>query len=64
MNNVSTNTLAQVAIAHFLQNERYGCTVATFRKALHTQCLKYTQAIAEIFPEDTRMTRPEGGFTL
>ncbi len=64
MNNVSTNTLAQVAIAHFLQNGRYELHLRHLRKALHTQCLKYTQAIAEYFPEDTRMTRPEGGFTL
>jgi DNA-binding transcriptional MocR family regulator len=64
MNNISTNTLAQSAIAHFLQNGRYELHLRHLRKALHTQCLRYLQAICEYFPEDTRITRPQGGFVL
>jgi DNA-binding transcriptional MocR family regulator len=64
MNNVSTNTLAQAAIAHFLQNGRYELHLRHLRKALHTQCLLYVQAITEYFPEGTRITRPQGGFAL
>jgi DNA-binding transcriptional MocR family regulator len=64
MNNVSTNTLAQSAIAHFLQNGRYELHLRHLRKALHTQCLHYLQAISEYFPSDTKITRPQGGFVL
>lgn len=64
MNNISTNTLAQAAIAHFLQNGRYELHLRHLRKALHTQCLRYLQAVTEFFPHDTRITRPEGGFVL
>jgi len=64
MNSVSTNTLAQAAIAHFLENGRYELHLRHLRKALHTQCLRYVQAISEHFPEDTRITRPQGGFVL
>ncbi|HCW05792.1 MAG TPA: PLP-dependent aminotransferase family protein, partial [Cytophagales bacterium] len=64
MNNVSTNTLAQAAIAHFLQNGRYELHLRHLRKALHTQSLRYIQAVTEYFPEDTRITRPQGGFAL
>jgi DNA-binding transcriptional MocR family regulator len=64
MNSVSTNTLAQAAIAHFLQNGRYELHLRHLRKALHTQCLRYAQAVSEFFPEDTKMTRPQGGFAL
>jgi DNA-binding transcriptional MocR family regulator len=64
MNSVSTNTLAQTAIAHFLQNGRYELHLRHLRKALHTQCLRYVQAVTEYFPEDTRITRPQGGFAL
>jgi DNA-binding transcriptional MocR family regulator len=64
MNSLSTNTLAQAAIAHFLQNGRYELHLRHLRKALHTQCLRYTQAVSEFFPEDTKMTRPQGGFAL
>ncbi len=64
MNNVSTNTLAQAAIANFLANGRYELHLRHLRKALHTQCLRYIQAVNEYFPEGTRITRPQGGFVL
>lgn len=64
MNNVSTNTLAQSAIAHFLANGRYELHLRHLRKSLHTNCLRYTQAITNYFPEETRITRPQGGFAL
>jgi DNA-binding transcriptional MocR family regulator len=64
MHTVSTNTLAQAAIALFLSNGRYELHLRHLRRALHTQSLKYVQAICEHFPEDTRITRPQGGFVL
>jgi DNA-binding transcriptional MocR family regulator len=64
MNNVSTNTLAQAAIANFLANGRYELHLRHLRKSLHTQCLRYIQAVTEYFPEGTRITRPQGGFAL
>lgn len=64
MHTVSTNTLAQSAIANFLENGRYELHLRHLRKVLHTQSLRYMQAICEYFPEDTRITRPTGGFTL
>ena len=64
MNNVSTNTLLQEAIAIFLQKGRYELHLRHIRKALHTQCLRYSQAISEYFPQETKVTRPQGGFSL
>jgi DNA-binding transcriptional MocR family regulator len=64
MHNISTNTLAQVSIAHFLQNGRYELHLRRLRKDLHTQCLRYLQGITEFFPEDIRITQPQGGFVL
>jgi len=64
MHTVATNTLSQSAIAHFLSNGRYELHLRHLRKALHTQSLRYIQAISEYFPDDTRMTRPQGGFVL
>ncbi|MBS1543942.1 MAG: PLP-dependent aminotransferase family protein [Bacteroidetes bacterium] len=64
MNSVATNTLSQAAIADFLENGRYELHLRHLRKALHTQCLRYLQAISEHFPEYTRVTRPQGGFVL
>ncbi|MBL7870633.1 MAG: PLP-dependent aminotransferase family protein [Cyclobacteriaceae bacterium] len=64
MHNISTNTLAQVSIAHFLQNGRYELHLRRLRKDLHTQCLRYLQAITEFFPENIRISQPQGGFVL
>jgi DNA-binding transcriptional MocR family regulator len=64
MHTVSTNTLAQATIAEFLSNGRFELHLRHLRKALHTQSLRYIHAISQYFPEDTRITRPEGGFVL
>jgi len=64
MHTVSTNTLSQAAVANFLSNGRFELHLRHLRKALHTQSLKYIQAVSEYFPESTRITRPQGGFTL
>src|SRR6185369_11114669 len=64
MHTESTNTLAQIAVANFLSNGRFELHLRHLRKALHTQSLRYIQAVSEYFPEDTRITRPQGGFAL
>ncbi len=61
---VSSNTLMQEAMAHFLEHGRYDFHLKSLRKALHTQSLRYMQAIGEYFPSGTRLTRPQGGFVL
>lgn len=64
MNSISTNTLTQAALAHFLSVGRYELHLRHLRKALHTQSLRYAQAVAEYFPSDMKMTRPQGGFVF
>ncbi len=64
MQNISSPTLTQAAIAHFLQNGRYEYHLKGLRRALHTQCLRYSQSITEHFPPGTRISRPQGGFVL
>jgi DNA-binding transcriptional MocR family regulator len=64
INNISSPSLTQAAMAHFLQNGRYEYHLKSLRKALHTQSLRYMQAIIDYFPEDARVSRPHGGFVL
>ena len=64
MHTVATNTLTQAVVADFLANGRYELHLRHLRKSLHTQSLRYIQSISEHFPEDTRITRPQGGFVL
>ncbi len=61
---ISGTTLTQAAIAHFLENGRYELHLKRLRKNLHTQCLRYLQAIYAHFPSEIHITRPEGGFVL
>jgi len=62
--NISSPSLTQAAVAHFLKIGRYEYHLKNLRKALHTQCLRYMQAIIEYFPPDTKISRPHGGFVL
>ena len=64
MLNICSPTLTQVATAHFLKTGRYEYHLKNLRKSLHTQCLRYMQAIIEYFPADTKISRPHGGFVL
>jgi len=64
MHTISSPTLTQVAIAHFLSIGRYEYHLKNLRKALHTQSLRYIQGIMQYFPEGTRISRPQGGFVL
>ena len=61
---ISSPSLTQAAMAHFLGNGRYEYHLKNLRRALHTQYLKYTQAVIEYFPEGTKLSRPQGGFIL
>ena len=51
-------------MAHFLSIGRYEYHLKKLRRALHTQCLRYVQAIMQYFPPDTKVSRPQGGFVL
>ena len=62
--NISSPTLTQAAIAHYLKHGRYEFHLKNLRKALHTQGLRYVQAIIKYFPADTKVSRPHGGFIL
>ena len=64
MHNISCPTLTQVAMSNFLKNGRYEYHLKNLRKALHTQSLRYVQAIIKYFPADTKVSRPQGGFIL
>ncbi|NIG54847.1 PLP-dependent aminotransferase family protein [Chitinophaga sp. Cy-1792] len=61
---IACSTIPHAAVGYFLETGRYENHLRNMRKALHTQCLRYTQAIMEYFPESTRISRPQGGCVL
>ncbi|MGD0525357.1 MAG: PLP-dependent aminotransferase family protein [Polyangiaceae bacterium] len=61
---VATPTLAQMAIADFLENGGYERHLRRLRRALSDQVARVSESIAEHFPAGTRISRPRGGFLL
>lgn len=64
MHTVSSATPTQAAIANFFETGRYDLHLRKLRKALHLQCLRYTEAIVQAFPPQTRIAIPQGGYAL
>jgi len=64
MHTLSSATPTQAAIGHFFETGRYDLHMRKLRKALHTQSLRYTQAVVEYFPDDIKVSRPQGGYVL
>jgi DNA-binding transcriptional MocR family regulator len=61
---ITSPTPTQAAIARFCDTGRLDLHFRNLRKALHTQCLRYLQAITEFFPPEVRVTQPQGGYVL
>ncbi len=64
MHTLSSASPTHAAIGHFFETGRYDLHMRNLRKALYTQCFRYTQAIAEFFPTDVKVSRPQGGYVL
>ncbi len=61
---VAMPSLFQEVIADFMEHGRYDHHLRGLRQTLHTNCLKYQRAIEEYFPENTKISQPQGGMFL
>ena len=61
---ITSATVQQAAIANFLATGRYEYHLRKLRQTLHANCLQFTRAIGEYFPEGVKLTNPQGGFIL
>ena len=61
---LATSSLGQLAVAEFLASGRYERYLRDVRAAYREQVARMRGAIAESFPAETRVTRPQGGFVL
>lgn len=61
---ISNTSITSEVVADFLRNGRYENHLRKIRQTLHSNCLKYSSAIAQYFPEGTRITQPQGGYFL
>jgi DNA-binding transcriptional MocR family regulator len=56
--------ITQQAVATFLANDRYELHLRRLRQRLKSNCQRYQQTIRAHFPGSTRISEPQGGFTL
>lgn len=61
---IAGTTITQEVIAGFLETGRYAHHLRGLRHTLQANALRYTRAIADYFPEGTKVSRPQGGFML
>ncbi|HTC23383.1 MAG TPA: PLP-dependent aminotransferase family protein [Gemmatimonadales bacterium] len=61
---IHTNTLAQLALAEYLSGGGAEHHLRRIRQAFRAQVADYSLAIARLFPEGTRVSRPQGGHLL
>lgn len=61
---VSSPTITHEVVARFLENGRYEHHLRRLRQVLYANSLQYIKAISTYFPEDTKVSRPRGGFIL
>jgi len=64
INTIASPSLPQRAIAEFIECGGYERYLRGLRETLAKQLQVYTQAIAEHFPQGTKVSRPAGGYVL
>lgn len=57
-------SITQQGVATFLANDRYELHLRRLRQTLKSNCQRYQQTIRSHFPDGTRISEPQGGFTL
>ncbi|NJO41176.1 MAG: PLP-dependent aminotransferase family protein [Cyanobacteria bacterium RU_5_0] len=62
--NFMTSVAPQLTVAAFLANGGYDRHLRQMRRALQSQLTCMTQTICEVFPTETKLSRPTGGFVL
>lgn len=64
INSIATPELPQLAIAEFMANGGYDHHLRRLRAAFANQVQRTSEAVAEYFPAQCRITQPAGGFVL
>ncbi|WP_026714278.1 aminotransferase-like domain-containing protein [Flavobacterium daejeonense] len=64
LNTMSSPPLYQEVIADFMEHGRYEHHLRTLRNTLYNNCLHFKKAIEKYFPENTKISNPQGGFVL
>ncbi|VXA91849.1 aminotransferase-like domain-containing protein [Maribacter litoralis] len=60
----TTTTVTEEAVSLFLEKGRYDHHLRKLRQRLHANSLQFLVAIGKYFPEETKVSRPQGSFLL
>lgn len=61
---ISGNTLAQEAITHFIEHNRYDHHLRQLRRTLYNNSLQYIRCVSDYFPDNIKVSQPKGGFVM
>ena len=64
VSSIGTSTLLQLATADFLADGGYDHHLRKLRKTFAEQVSRVRDCIARHFPEETRISRPQGGYVI
>jgi DNA-binding transcriptional MocR family regulator len=64
MNTVAVSTPSQLALAHYLQHGHYERYLRKLCAQLAMAVARMTDRVTQLFPPQTRVSRPAGGFVL
>lgn len=59
-----TTSITHEAVGSFLENDRYENHLRKLRQTLHRNSLQFLRCIGQYFPDDTKVTIPQGGLHL
>lgn len=59
-----TTSITHEAVGSFLENDRYENHLRKLRHTLHRNSLQFLRCISQYFPDDARVTVPQGGLHL
>ncbi|MFM9986358.1 MAG: PLP-dependent aminotransferase family protein [Flavobacteriales bacterium] len=59
-----TTSITHEAVGSFLENDRYENHLRKLRQTLHRNSLQFLRCISQYFPDDTKVTIPQGGLHL
>lgn len=62
--NLATSSIAQLAVTEILQSGKFERYLTRMRPQYAFAVDRMTEAVIELFPEGTKVTRPKGGFVL
>lgn len=64
VHSISSTTISHEAVGNFLKTGRYDHHLRQLRRTLQENYQHFARAIAEYFPEGTKVSRPQGGLAL